>query len=408
MLTFEFAGYTGVYQHRLPEPETVPVLAQHESYYRLLRRATDADPRRRFTSASDMTEQMTGVLREVLSRNDGTPRPAFSTRFSPELGAIGAVAAGSASGTSGSPDAHEIVASLPVPLVDGSDPAAGFLATLTTLGPEQLAEALQHAIAEPKAGGIADGAEAYLALTRARIALGDLAGARVALTQLTGRGLDDWRVTWYQGLVALLAGHVAIAQDAFDDVIDFLPGELAPKLALALAAEAAGDTDKAARYFGAVWTTDRSYGSAAFGLARARLAAGDSAAAVEVLGTVPQTSTHFVAAQLAAIRARLSPSGPASPSAGDLSNAGRRLERLQLDASTRYTLAAEVLNAGLRLLQAGGLAAKGRLLDCELTDQGLRLGLERAYRALARLSPTRPARYALVDLANSVRPRTLA
>ena len=36
-----------------------------------------------------MAEQLTGVLREVLSLDDGQPRPAFSGLFSPELRAIG-------------------------------------------------------------------------------------------------------------------------------------------------------------------------------------------------------------------------------------------------------------------------------------------------------------------------------
>jgi serine/threonine-protein kinase PknG len=42
-----------------------------------------------------------------------------------------------------------------------------------------------------------------------------------------------------------------------------------------------------------------------------------------------------------------------------------------------------------------------------MTERGLRLGLEQSYRALARLSATRPGRFALVDRANGVRPRTL-
>jgi serine/threonine-protein kinase PknG len=59
-------------------------------------------------------------------------------------------------------------------------------------------------------------------------------------------------------------------------------------------------------------------------------------------------------------------------------------------------------------VQAGRVTANGQLLDCDLTDRGLRLGLERNYRALARLSATRSDRFALVDRANDIRPRTLA
>ena len=36
-----------------------------------------------------MAEQLTGVLREVLSVADGQPRPSFSGLFSPELRAVG-------------------------------------------------------------------------------------------------------------------------------------------------------------------------------------------------------------------------------------------------------------------------------------------------------------------------------
>jgi serine/threonine-protein kinase PknG len=46
------------------------------------------------------------------------------------------------------------------------------------------------------------------------------------------------------------------------------------------------------------------------------------------------------------------------------------------------------------------------LLGCEFTERGLRFGLERSYRAQARLAPDRHRRIELVEAANSVRPRT--
>src|ERR1019366_4263673 len=76
VLTFEFTGYTSTYQHSLPGPAKVPLLAQQESFRRLLRRATSPDPSRRFASAADMAEQLTGILRPILATDDGYPRPA--------------------------------------------------------------------------------------------------------------------------------------------------------------------------------------------------------------------------------------------------------------------------------------------------------------------------------------------
>jgi serine/threonine-protein kinase PknG len=316
-------------------------------------------------------------------------------------------AAATAGATPAVPEPAEIVAGLPVPLADSTDPAAGFLLTLSTLAPPEQAEALQKAIAAPDAaGGVAGGAEGYLALARARLALDDVAAARQALAQLTAAGRGDWRVSWHQGLADLQAGQLEHARAAFDSVYDVLAGELAPKLALAFTAEAAGDTDAAARYFGVVWTTDRSYVSAAFGLARTRLGAGERGGAVSVLDQVPETSTYRLAAQVAAVRARIA-GDPAGLSVADVTDAGRRLERMRTDAALRHTLEREILHAALGVVQAGSVSASDRVLDCDLSDRGLRFGMERSYRALARLAGSRSERTVLVDLANSVRPRTL-
>jgi serine/threonine-protein kinase PknG len=407
IMTFEFAGYTSTYEYRLPDPARVPVLAEHGAFYRLLQRATNTDPRRRFSSAADMADQLTGVLRQVLSASDGVPRPAFSSRFTPELMAIGAR---SIAGAVHLPSGAEIASGLPVPLVDTTDQAAGYLATLGALEPTQQLESLQTMTSAGSVtlGSMGDGIEVYLALARAQLALGDAAGAEQVLTDLAGRGLDDWRVTWFRGLAHLHFGRLKEAWAAFDDVDSALAGELAPKLALALVAEARGDGVAAARHFAAVWQTDRSYVSAAFGLARVRFATGDSHGAVEVLSLIPDSSVHFQAAQVAAIRAVLAPAGPAGLTARAPYDAAARITRLRLDGPTQHTLTTEVLSAALAMVRAGTAAGNGQLMGHDPTETGLRLGLESSYRALARLAATQDDRYALVDLANGIRPRTLA
>jgi serine/threonine-protein kinase PknG len=156
-----------------------------------------------------MAEQLTGVLREVLAVTDGKPRPAFSALFSPELHAIGVDGgdAGSAAHAE-SPPAAEIVAKLPVPQVDASDPAAGFLATLSTMDPDQRNEALSAAAAGEQgvSADVAESAETRLALARARIVTGDLAGAEAVLAELAASDQADWRTAWYYGLRHLAAG----------------------------------------------------------------------------------------------------------------------------------------------------------------------------------------------------------
>jgi serine/threonine-protein kinase PknG len=421
VLTFDFAGFQQQFRFRLPDKE--PLLVQQESFARLLGRATHRHPARRFQSAGEMAEQLTGVLREVLSVADGQPRPAFSGLFSPELRTIGTdlspapsnngTANGDGTVTVAPPPAAEVIAGLPAPLADGTDPAAGYLATLAGLETAPQAQALLGAVTGD-AGvppGVAESPETRLALIRALIGTGDLTTAKASLADLSSSPRADWRVAWYGGLCELAGGQPDRALAAFSAVYDELPGELAPKLALAFAAEAAGELPAARHYFQLVWTIDRSYVSAGFGTARACLASGDRVGAIAAVAAVPETSSHHAAAQIAAVRLLVAGAGL---SGADLHQADQRLGRLSLDDNDprRQQLAVEILRAALDWVsdgtatpqRAGAQPAAERILGYEPTERALRFGLERGYRALATLLPER--RVELVDMANSVRPRT--
>ena len=50
--------------------------------------------------------------------------------------------------------------------------------------------------------------------------------------------------------------------------------------------------------------------------------------------------------------------------------------------------------------------ANGLILGCEPNERALRFGLERSYRALARLTSDRGRRIELIDMANAIRPKT--
>ena len=131
-----------------------------------------------------------------------------------------------------------------------------------------------------------------------------------------------------------------------------------------------------------------------------------------ILDEVPDSSSQYVAAQVAAVRATLQTDhGPLSET--DFIASSTRLERLRLDAERRATLAVEMFRAALAWLSgtpprpSTATAAVGRVLGHGLTEREVRFGLERAYRLLATLERDPLARYALVDQANEVRPRTV-
>ncbi|MGC5563103.1 tetratricopeptide repeat protein [Streptomyces sp. FR-108] len=499
VMTFDFQGYTNVFVDSLPDPDNIEVFRTYESFYRLLVRATDPDPARRFASAQEMAEQLTGVLREVVATQTGRPRPALSTLFGPELrvtdtelfgklngdvsrlgvrvepvrekrgkrekrgaaavtaGANGAprLPAGAngspapAAGANGSPpvpapaslvkplDTSAASLALPVPHVDPGDPNAGFLAGLMTSAPGELISALRSAPAGSP--------ELRLRELRARLELGELDEATRALEALETDHPDDWRVVWYRGVAALAAGDHEVAAVSFDAIYDAFPGEPAPKLALGLCAEVLGQLDNAAEYYRLVWITDPSYVSAAFGLARVQLAAGDRTGAVRTLESVPESSIHYTAARVAAVRARLrqrsaeaaprppgapgappgatgaavapgSSGGPVAPFLDELTSAAAQVEALDgygLDAVRREQLSTEVLGCALDWVLSGiqgsapsNTGARTVLLGSDLDERGLRFGLERSYRTLARLAQGGEERIDLVERANRYRPRT--
>ncbi|OPF73927.1 serine/threonine protein kinase [Streptomyces antioxidans] len=439
VLTFDFQGYTNVYVDSLPDPEHIEVFRAYESFYRLLVRATDPDPGRRFASAREMADQLTGVLREVVALQTGRPRPALSTLFGPEprivdtelftddgkdpslLGARSIRGGGTAPvipaqrppGPLALPlpaiatlDGRATALALPVPLVDPDDPNAGFLAGLLAADPAEMSAALRTAPV--------DSVELRLRRVRAQLELGQEHDAGVALTGLEAAYSDDWRIVWYRGLHALTTGDRETAALSFDAVYDAFPGEPAPKLALGVCAEVLGQLDNAAEYYRLVWAADPSFVSAAFGLARVLLCAGDRPGAVRALESVPESSIHYTAARVAAVRARLRQRAPYDALLSDLTASAAQVERLGefgLDAVRRERLRTEVLGSALDWVLSGSSGAppghnRPTLLGSSLDERGLRFGLERSYRVLARLAQRGEERIELVERANRFRPRT--
>lgn len=410
VLSFPFSPVTDGQPTPLPSPDQVPVLARHESFYRFLRRATDPVPARRFASAEEMAEQLTGVLREIRAAEDGIPYPAVSNLFGPERIAAGTALATpsdpTSNGVAASParvlvplDPAAAVAALPSPRVDPADPAAAYLAGITARTLDDLVHMIDNAPEQT--------IETRLALLRALI---EQRSPRVGevLDQAMRETPWDWRVMWYHAMRDLAFGNPVEAARLFDELYYRMPGEIAPKLALAFARECAGDLSDAARHYGTVWRTDRSYVSAAFGLARAYLAVDDRASATRVLDEVPTTSSHHLAAQMAGVAIAVRGRDSRKLTAEELIGAGERLNDIPLDAVRRDRLAAEVLEEALAWLRNGGRTPRRTttLLGRPLTERGVRGELERVYRRLARATQVRAERHAFVDKANEVRPRT--
>ncbi|MGB6181650.1 MAG: tetratricopeptide repeat protein [Rhodococcus sp. (in: high G+C Gram-positive bacteria)] len=424
VLTLDIATEHGRYVDGLPDESSV--LDEYPFYSRLLRRAASKDPADRFRSAEEAASQLSGVLRDALSQQTDRPHPALSSVFSPQRTTFGtdeqvAVTDVYVDGRHrvARIDPRDVVAALPVPLIDTSDPSAQLIAAAVHSEPLQTLDSLRLArengldrvVGDDQLGSI----EAVLTESRAYLDLGDGDAAAEVLSRLDDAA-GSWRIDWHRGTTALLRLDFVEAAERFDSVLSAMPGEIAPKLAVAATAELLAQQtsdDDHARWcilaesmYTTVWRTDRSIVSAAFGVARRLTERGALLDAIMTLDLVPPTSRHYSMARMTCVLTLLS--GPAPEvDEGALYEAARRVEALPAREPRALQLRTVVLGTALEWMEAGNSPESSvKLLGHPFTPDGLRTGAEATLRSLARTARTRSHRFALVDLANSVRPKS--
>ncbi|BCN85376.1 serine/threonine-protein kinase [Prescottella equi] len=424
-LTLDLPSEDGRYVDGLPTPEQAPLLAENESYRRLLLRAIEPDPDRRFRSASELAAQLTGVLHEIVSRDSEREHPYLSTVFGRQRATFGAdefveqtdvFADGVERERKLNP--RNVAQSLAVPLVDTEDPGAALVNATAHSDPQLMLDVLDRARDSPERG-VPDSLELKLAEIRAHLDLGDAGKARQLLRALAPAYPFEWRIDWYRGIAALLSDELTTAYASFDAVYSAMPGEVSPKLALAATAElllehhSESGTDRwrlpSREYYRTVWRIDRNVVTAAFGLARRLAADGDVNAAVTALDQVPPGSRNYGAARMTAVLTYLSVRPIGAIDEATLRESARRVEALPRTEIRGPQMRTVVLGTALEWILSGNTptTAHEPLLGVPFTERGLRAGTEASLRAMARSAPTPTHRYTLVDLANAVRPQSL-
>jgi serine/threonine-protein kinase PknG len=240
--------FQGALEHSLPPPEQAPAFRQHPSLHRLLLKATRRDPAARFQTADEMAGQLQGVLRDVAA-GTGALGPVESSVFETETSSV--LLAGGADTTRSR--------ALPGPIPAPTDPAAAAIAAASLVPDSRRRLALlEHAwAAHPES------LELPFRLAGAHIEAGSTVGEVDSwLQRADAVDPGDWRGTWYRGQAELARGDPQAALRAFDFVMAEVPGELAPKLAMAHAYELAGDMASAAANFELVSRADPSFTSA--------------------------------------------------------------------------------------------------------------------------------------------------
>jgi serine/threonine-protein kinase PknG len=410
VLVTNISGFSTEHQYTLPSAQSDRVFASQESLYRFLLKATAPAADDRFQTAEEMAEQLLGVLREVVAAETNTPRPATSSLFDGDRLSV----------TAGG-DYNPIEPSylhLPHLLIDTKD--LGFNVILNasmTTNLDRRIEQLTQVVKQ-----LPTSIEAKLRLANSLIdrgaieSAGDYTEAEMMLEKVAIQDAWDWRVDWYRGKSLLAQNRPQEAQAAFDRVYFDLPGELAPKLAFAIAAEQGNSYPLAAQMYELVERTDLNYPTSAFGLARCRLMQGDRNAAVAALQQVPPTSNLYTRAKVEIARMLVDRQLPVAinipkhpqPTLSELQSATQTVEALTLEGIEKYRLDRQVLETALTLLTSKAIIAQKNLtiLGQPLEEINLRQGLEKVLRSIAHLS-TGNEKILLIDEANRVRPKTL-
>lgn len=394
VLITNIKGFSKEHLFTLPNADEDPIFAQHESLYRFLIKATAENPDDRLQTADEMADQLLGVLREMVALETNVPRPTSSNLFNGDRLAL-----------MNSSDSAPINASydqLPIPLLDATD--SGFDAVMNASAIADNSHRIENLSQAVKQ--FPTSTEALLRLANSLIGV-NYAHAENCLAEVEAKDPWDWRLLWYRGRSLMAQGKFKEAQAAFDQVYFDLPGELAPKLALALSAEQAKNYPLAIKMYDLVSRTDPSYVSAAFGLARCLSARGDRKEAVAALERVPQSSSLFTRSRVEVARTLVNRDRSA-PGAQELRAASVAIEALTLDGVERHRLTQQVLETALHLVTTKAIPPTSTIaiLGQPLEEPKIRKGLEKALRNLAHLA-TGDEKIRLVDEANRVRPRSL-
>lgn len=393
VLCTEFRGFQTSHEHQLRTPDEEPVYAKYDSFYRFLLKATHQNPNMRFQNCEEMDEQLLGVMRDAVAIDSGSPCPGTSNRFSADTMVE----------RDQSKQQVVDIYSLPRLRMDTQDPAAVVILNgMGVAGTNDLKR--QEGVIRRTLEQYPDSQEARLALAKNLIEQGQYGDAEAMLKEVEAQDGFDWRVIWYRGMSFMAQGQCDSAQSAFETCFDEVPGELAPRLAIAIVSDLKKDADDAVHYYQAVSRVDSGYTTAIFAQARLLAAQGKIDEAVAALSLVPQTSSLYFDAQKTLAKVLIDNNG--QPSGADqLNRAAQTIEALVLTGAEKVHMAKELFTAALAFVLTGKSGSL-KLLNEEVKERDVRARLEAAYRDLARLAHDEAERIRLVDLANQVRPRT--
>ncbi len=408
VLSFDFRGFQDEkrYATALPRPTEVAVFARYEAFYQFLVKATAVGPDGSVpVGAGEMAEQLLGVLRQVVALDGGesAARPQHELQRGTRSGrAPGQLARSSGSGGGSIRPGRRAPGrggGLRAPIrCTPSWRRRPARRSWCSAWPDLLAEEgrFAEAMAELEAAPTGPGA---------------------------------WRVAWWRGVVHLAAGRAGDAEPFFSVVSAELPGELAPRLAMAVALEsaAAGGGDRSPAVGVTIApdledTMPRPVDPTSWWrppTRRSPVPASGCHGSVRRRVTGPGrrcSRPHPGHLQLATSKPR-SPRSASAPPTWPAAHRARRSrsalphhrgsDRRVVGPAARWSATYSIRPCILLLDQRVDPDPDVALAGAPSTRTTSAGDWRRTYRSLAKLAPTDEERFRLVDLANANRPRTL-
>lgn len=393
VLIMDFKFQNGC-EFSMPAPQEQMVLAENESLYRFLLRATQKDIDARFQSADEMYEQLYGVLREIVALKS-TPKPMESQVFTSD----------NLLSADDSQSCEVVkVELLPTLKADAKDAASNELIRLSAIvEPSKRLDALTRLYESYKDTSV----EAGLRLADAYISACKYDDAVNLLKRIETEDEFEWRVHWYMGKSLLSHGEYQLARNEFEKVYFEMPGEVAPKLALGYCAEMSGSFEEAWNYYKRVSGVDPNNTTACFGLARCLRRKGDYAGALDALNAVP--ASHSMYSQSRIMLAEILLANEKNMDEHSLEQLSKTVGAISIEGGIVHQLTARVFACAINLINKKQISENpvNKLMGCEMTLKSLKKSAEAEYRKTARYADNKKEKISWIDLANNVRPVTL-
>ncbi len=265
-------------QFGMPSAEHYRVFRENPALYRLLFKATNPVPGKRFSTVEAMADQLEGVLRVVGGGQPGIP--VTSRLFDSGAMASGKLNTKEMATLDPSDKAFDLLKQGDIALKTGQyNQALGLYNQAVGLSPNSV--------------------DAHLRLAELYMERDQYTQALAEITRVQKLDAANWKIAWYTGRLLEAQGNLPAALDQYRDLVQDLPGELPPLMAMARVQAKLGNHRDAVEIYTLISRASPDNTDALFGTAQSLRSQNQFKPAAQALSRVGEGSLRFVDAQQA-------------------------------------------------------------------------------------------------------------